>query len=551
MALLTLVLVWLAYLGTPAFPTLDTLATLPIAISLLEDGDFELGESVSYPDPPLCNVVEGRRYSFFAWGPGVAAVPIVAALRLALGAGQLGSRLFEALIGEPVRGGDGRIDPRASIMAHRLAIERLVASSICVVALALLWSVLRSRHSAGLALAVVLAIAFGSSIWTTCSRALFQHGPAIACGAATLWTLVAGQRRRVWFTATGAFAVLSYVMRPTGAVVVIAVTLYMFLRQRRYVLPYLAAAGLVGGAFLAVNLATYGKLLPAYYSTDRLADPSLAGEVLAGLLVSPARGLFVYSPFLLLAPVSLLWQLCTRRLTALDGMCWGVIALHSIVASQFEHWWGGDSWGPRLMADLIPFLAFVLLPEGVADLQGWRRSLLSGVFGTLALAGVAVNSTYLSPATHLWNNDPVPVAFCPMRAWEWRDPPFTRGTRFDGRREPMSAVGDALTFRDIGPIPGFEGPVAVLLPPGRYGLVLHVHACQGLRAGLQWRVTAVGPTAAVVRGEGVMPEVQDGSALDLTLNVEVQEPTQLRVLIRANDERVGRFCCRVSVRRLG
>src|SRR5258708_152540 len=91
----------------------------------------------------------------------------------------------------------------------------------------------------------------------------------------------------------------------------------------------------------------------------------------AGLLVSPPRGLFVFSPFLLLVPAALrhgLRDRATRTLT----LAIGAAALAQILFYAKADWRAGYSWGPRWLTDLLPFLVW-LLPPGLAALRGARR----------------------------------------------------------------------------------------------------------------------------------------------------------------------------------
>src|SRR6185503_6245396 len=79
----------------------------------------------------------------------------------------------------------------------------------------------------------------------------------------------------------------------------------------------------------------------------------------AALLAAPSRGLFVYSPVLLFALPGLVHTLRassppTERLMSLAGVL--VFVLYGFVAT----WWGGWVFGPRYMADMLPFFAFWL-----------------------------------------------------------------------------------------------------------------------------------------------------------------------------------------------
>jgi hypothetical protein len=72
---------------------------------------------------------------------------------------------------------------------------------------------------------------------------------------------------------------------------------------------------------------------------------------LMGILVSPGRGLLVYQPWALLAPVALL-PFARKNMESKNGLpkgwmafCWSVVLLLCAMASSWGMWWGGYSWG--------------------------------------------------------------------------------------------------------------------------------------------------------------------------------------------------------------
>jgi hypothetical protein len=81
----------------------------------------------------------------------------------------------------------------------------------------------------------------------------------------------------------------------------------------------------------------------------------------AGLLVSPGKGLLLFSPFLLLLAFLFRRSLADRadrRLT----ICLGAAATLQILLYATTDWRAGYSWGPRFLTDLLPILAWMLAP---------------------------------------------------------------------------------------------------------------------------------------------------------------------------------------------
>ena len=77
---------------------------------------------------------------------------------------------------------------------------------------------------------------------------------------------------------------------------------------------------------------------------------------LGGLLFSPTRGLFVFSPFLLF--LVLAWRHLPRERGLTLALSLGVIL--QILLYAKTDWRGGASWGPRYMTDLLPLLMWML-----------------------------------------------------------------------------------------------------------------------------------------------------------------------------------------------
>ena len=146
---------------------------------------------------------------------------------------------------------------------------------------------------------IALGATFGTQIWSTASRALWSHTWEILLLGVVVWMLLAAEtgkhKLRPMLLAT--LLAWTYFARPTAAVSILAVTLFVLLNHRRSFLLYAMT-----GSFWALVLAVYswihfGHLLPRYYREQISIDNPWIS--LTGNLVSPSRGLLVYVPVLL------------------------------------------------------------------------------------------------------------------------------------------------------------------------------------------------------------------------------------------------------------
>lgn len=263
-----------------------------------------------------------------------------------------------------VRGwSDARLDHVAKVM------EKLVASLLAALSASLLYLLLRRRTKPSIALLLTIAYAFGTTTWVVSSQALWQHGVAevLVIGALLLLTVPCTTPRAL---ATGFLLGLIASNRPPDVILAAALGAYGLLwAGRRRALFLAAAAAFPMIAVLLYNLRAAGNVAGGYgvIGTPRFFNHDLLTG-LAGILISPARGLFVFSPFLLF--LVLAWRHLPRdrgerQLTL--AMIAGV-AIQIVLYARTD-WRGGLSWGPRYMTDLLPFLLWMLVPV-VGALRG-------------------------------------------------------------------------------------------------------------------------------------------------------------------------------------
>jgi hypothetical protein len=202
----------------------------------------------------------------------------------------------------------------------------------------------------------------------------------------------------------------------------------------------LTAAVLMAAALLLLmSLQTFGTWLPDYYTGARLAASDRFGTALVAHLVSPSRGVLIFAPAAALAlGAVLLWP---RRVlpVPLAGLALAWFGLHLLIVSRFPHWWGGFSFGSRLMVDALPGI-FLLLCAAAAVVrdssQRWRVAGLSALLAAGA-AGIWINSAegLFNRVTESWNVSPE-IDKYPGYAFDWRLPQFlSTRARLEARQQ--------------------------------------------------------------------------------------------------------------------
>lgn len=415
-------LVFVVHVTSPNVIVSDSRRSLAVAESVVHRRTISIDQLRDVVDPTDYDVVEhdGHLYPLFPWGAALFAVPTVVAYDVG-----------DALGWWP--GSDARARNAGSDWPAQVLVASAVvaATTLVIHQIALLeLAALNRRRRARLALVCALAFAFGTAAWSTASRSMWQHGPSMLFLSLAALLALRSRTRPEAARWLGLPLAAAYVVRPTNAIPLVAFGLWTVLCRRGQASWFGAGVVLVLAPFAVVNLATYGSLLPPYYAAQRLGNTPHLFEALAGNLISPGRGLFLFSPVLLLAAAGVILKLRTRSLDGLDLVLAGCVAAHWVAISSFPRWWGGDAFGPRFFSDMVPFLVVLSLPVVLwltTVTPGLHRLLAAGTCAALLAVSVAINlaGAYL-PSTWCWNVVPANFDTRPERLWSWRDPQFLR-----------------------------------------------------------------------------------------------------------------------------
>jgi hypothetical protein len=380
---------------------------------------------ISSADPVQGCPPGSHYYPHFPFGPAVVALlPMVAmdvALRVA------GPTLLRA-------GGD-RITPvirsflsRDYVRAYGL-VEMVLASFLMGVTTAFVFLTGREFLSHRMAVLLALLFAYCTAAWSTGSRALWQHGPEMLMFAVAVYLLVKAARRPALVAWSAVPLALAYFIRPTGAIALAVLGLYIFLEHRAWFLKWALLAAATAAPFFAYYLALYRRPLPPYFTHEGFLQPTVrnAGRFLlamAGQCISPSRGLFVFSPFLLFAVLGIWIAFRRHWQTPLAYYLAAILLLHWIAISAFVDWTAGFCFGPRYFSDMTPILIFFLIPVLAAFETGRATRLAVAAFAVTALIGFGIHLRgAVSWDVERWNYPEVN----PARAWDWKDPQFLRG----------------------------------------------------------------------------------------------------------------------------
>lgn len=407
------------YTASPVIQSGDSQLVLYESDSLIRQGNLDVREYGPIVHGWPCYREGGRLVSRFPYGTAIVTVPFLAV-----------AHAGGALVGR---------DPTQSLtQTHPRELEKVLASAIAALAaLSLLLLTLEVVGRLGPALALGAAFALGTSLWSTASRGLWQHGPVVLLTGLAMTCLVRGRRvgDSRWAAAAGLLLGMAFVVRPTITAVIGLTALVLLFTDRQALTGYLGAATVVVAPSIALNLKLYGTVIaPVYlpgHSSVTSGLSSTLGEGLAGTMISPGRGLLLFSPFLILALLGL-W-LRRHRLNGLDVLAVGTILAIWFAASNSLTWEAGASFGPRFLTDTLAFWAYLIAPVFglvIRPVRTWTPAVwaTAGILiVTVAWSAFVHGRGAFSWATQLWNSKPT-IAYVGdrHRLWDWSDPQFLR-----------------------------------------------------------------------------------------------------------------------------
>lgn len=324
----------------------------------------------------------GRVYSSYPLGPPLVVTPLYVPVLLVPG----------------IRDWDAR-----SLILLARVVEKVSASILAAVAVGMFFLLARCYVGQARAAAFALLFAFATSMWSICSQAMWQHTASVLAIVSSLYFLARGS-----IPGAAIMAALSVAMRPSDFLFVAASMAVLGFRRKgrwRALAWYTGASAVVGGVLAAYNLYVFGSLRGDY--TQSFDGAFFEG--LAGLLFSPGRGLFVYTPLFLLA----LWRKPEDRV---QWIAVSFAVAHVLLYARWPIWWGGHCFGPRLLAELSPVLVLSLL-----------RVRIRVVFVALAVLSVGIQfvGAFHYPAGR-WDSSPAEIDVTPARLWDIRDNPIRR-----------------------------------------------------------------------------------------------------------------------------
>ena len=391
----------------------DTVPARYLPLSVLREGDFDLDEfrflytpETLLPQDPLSQFVitpketsipyylqnmNGHYVSIYPVGSAILALPFY--LLSALGTVKVQSLLI-------------------------IELEKIAAASIVAVSAMVLYAALRLLSGDRIALLTTIAYGFGSSSLSASSQALWQHGGSQVALAASFYCLIKAKTTDPKWAAYAGFPLaFALISRPSDIALVLPLVVYVLMSYRDVIWSFLISALPPVLFQFLYNIIYFSNPVRTQYSMSDSSRWNMpVWDSFTGLLFSPARGLFIYSPIFLFSLIGIVLAWKKHGDPFYRYISIG-IALEIFLHSMWRGWWGGVCYGPRLLADLTPALAITFCP-----LKDWLlNSRFSRVmFMCLLFCSVSAHAigAFVDDGTWTYTRQ---VKRFPSQLWSWTD----------------------------------------------------------------------------------------------------------------------------------
>lgn len=376
----------------------DTLPARQLPVSVLQDANLYLDRFISrYKQPSMHSVVnvDGRWVSNYPVGTPLLAVPFYL----------------------PLIRTDEIPDSRLNMFG------KISASCLVVIASLILYLTLRRLTSPSNAMLIAFIYGLCTSNFSVCSQGMWQHTGSQVAFCTTLYCFVRGKVEPQWIALAGLPVCFLVICRPTNVLLTLPLTAYVLVQYPRLFVKFLLAGFPVVLFHLWYNLHYFGDVFHSQFPLRSYYWQTPFLEGFGGLLISPGRGLFVYSPILLFAIFGF-WRALRSpsdpiRTLFIYTLCGTLLVI--FVHSKWCSWWGGLSYGPRLISDLLPGMCLALYPAAdIVRNHAWLK------FCALFFIGISFVAHFIGAYgdESQWKGYVEPEGL-----WVWTDNPLVNPAR--------------------------------------------------------------------------------------------------------------------------
>ncbi|HEY9700404.1 MAG TPA: hypothetical protein V6D10_24325 [Trichocoleus sp.] len=328
---------------------------------------------------------------------------------------------------------------------QRQFFEKLAGTILTVLANVIFYCLARLKFSQVVSLLVTFVYGFATLNWVVSSQGLWVHTIGNLLLVSLLLCLfkanrTQGKQQAILLLVAGALCGLFLATRPTGLLFLLLTGCYVVWVYRQKAV-YFAIGTLsflphviwnsyyFGFSFKSILAGGYSTLLKHSGSYHFTWD--YFKEAFLGFLVSPSRGILIFSPVLLFT-IPGAYRIWKRR-TQPDELLLIFLSFACLILFLqycfFMPWWGAITYGSRFLVDFLPILCYPLgyFLEYQFEVVRQRRvqvyRSIVAVFLALTLVSTFTEVVGAFSTPHIWDTSPY---FSPERLWDWQDNQISR-----------------------------------------------------------------------------------------------------------------------------
>lgn len=309
----------------------------------------------------------------------------------------------------------------------QLVMSHIASALISALSVVFIYLACRYISSRNIALLSALVFAFATSTWSVSSQTLYGHGMGELLLAIIIFLIVKNETCESTgnIVFIGICSGLFIFNRPSDSILVLPIIGYILWYHSAKIGYYIFSGFVSGLPFLIYNVLLFHNPFGAYSQiTSRLSlvNSTILPNYL-GLLFAPNRGLFVFTPILILAIFGF-WIIKDDNKPIYRFLEGSIIAtaITVLAYASWDDWQGGNNYGPRYLTCVLPYLIIGLCIFFDDIAKKPRKNYVVAIIVILVTFSVFVQFIgvfYYKPSSNpqeYWPNE-----FCPYDAWDYTD----------------------------------------------------------------------------------------------------------------------------------
>ncbi len=312
-------------------------------------------------------------------------------------------------------------------LAHQKFLAKFCSAAIASLTVVLMYLLVLEVSTQRTAFLMAGLFGLGTDIWATASRGLWQHGPGVLFIILSLLFLLRGKKNKNYLPWVGLWMGCAVWTRPANVLLLLPLALYVLFRHRQYAAKFITL-GALPVLMMCLYSWTYFHEIKNLGQAQVIEFSGNFFQGLVGLLISPSHGILTHAPVFIFAFASFYYAFQNRKKDPLYLLLVIGSLLFLFFIAKWPMWWGGWSYGYRLLIELSPFLMLLSAYWWHHVLR--HNKIMASCFIVLALLSVGIETVgaFFSPCRYgnrtvtledqsgLWDITSHPLLSCINRA---------------------------------------------------------------------------------------------------------------------------------------